>query len=395
MKTEPANSQYLDRIHQDGMRVLEEVGVRCSSLEIRNIFEETGLAAFDESSGHLHILSPLIEQALAYAPGKDQFWVADDSFGVGGTAPFIYDDESGELVLPTLSHVARIARIANTVDAVSFMHRGVLVVGAEVETMETVAEFCKKPLYISGVESVAGISMAQTLHQTRGEFVLQCALMNSPLNVIDGMVAPFLQAVRLGIPVSLSTMPMAGLSAPYSLSGLLTLTHAEALFGIVLAQLVNPGITVVHAGLPSIANIQKNYAVDLGLISHNLANLLLSKVCTQLDLPSIHSGCTTSAPAPGKQAEEDAMNGYALLKKYSFHQVRHAFGFLKELVSFSIAKFEHHVELCQGVDPDQAPDIRMDPYDDDGFTVIMRNGSNPNYMKDEHTLANTGTVFLT
>ncbi len=394
MTIELVSDQYLDQIHQDGVRILEEVGIRCAHPEIRQIFEETGMAAFDDSSGHLHILSPLVEQALSTAPKRGQFWVEDNSFGIGGTAPFIYDDQTGELILPTLEHVARIARIADKADAVSFMHRGVLVKGQEVKTIELIAEHCRKPIYISGVETDEGLALAKKLHQARGNFTLQFAIINSPLNIINGMVAPFLKAVREGVPVSLSTMPMAGLSAPYSLSGLLALTHAEALFGIVLAQVMNPGITVVHAGLPSIANIQKNYSVDLGLISHNIANLLMAKVCARLDLPSIHSGCTTSAAEPGPVAEHDAMIGYALMKKHGFHQMRHAFGFLKELVSFSIEKLERHAALCSETGPDQAPEVVVDPYDNEGFEAILRNSSNPNYMRDDHTLKNTGKVFI-
>jgi trimethylamine:corrinoid methyltransferase-like protein len=189
-------------------------------------------------------------------------------------------------------------------------------------------------------------------------------------------------------------MPMAGLSGPYSMSGLVTLTHAEGLFGITLAQLINPGITVVHAGLPSIANIQKNYSVDLGLIAHNVANLLMEKVCKKLELPAIQTACTTSEAHPNEQAEKDAVAGFAMMKKYGFHQMRHSFGFLKELISFSIEKLERHIELCRDTSADQAPDFDLDPYDEEGLKVIMRNSSQANYMRDEHTLRNTGKCFL-
>jgi len=178
------------------------------------------------------------------------------------------------------------------------------------------------------------------------------------------------------------------------MSGLLTLTHAEALFGITLTQLVNPGLMVVHAGLPSIANIQKNYAVDLGLISHNVANLLAEKVNKKLGIPSIQTACTTSQDKPNIQAEEEAVKGYALMKKYGFHQMRHAFGFLRELISFSIAKLERHIALCQETRPDQAPEYDLEPYDPEGLDAIKRNGSQANYMRDDHTLKNTGKAFV-
>jgi trimethylamine--corrinoid protein Co-methyltransferase len=384
---------YLERIHKDAMQVLEEVGVKCVSPEIRQIFEETGMAAFDDTTGHIHILTPLVEQALSTAPKRDQYWIPENAFGVGGTAPFVFDDRTGELVEPTFDHLVRIAKIVNEADVVQFMARGVLVKKQEVKVMNTIIENCHKPIYVAALTE-EGIARAEEIHKTRGNFTVQFSIINSPLNIIESMVDPFLSCIRKGIPIYVSTMPMAGLSAPYCMSGLLTLTHAEGLFGMTLAQLVNPGITVVHAGLPSIANINKNYAVDLGLISHNMANLLAEKVNKLLGIPSIQTACTTSEDSPGARAEEDAMNGYALMKKYGFHQMRHAFGFLRELISFSIAKLERHIDLCRETGVEQAPTYDVEPYDPEGLEAIKRNGSRANYMRDDHTLKNTGKVFL-
>ncbi|MCP4667518.1 MAG: trimethylamine--corrinoid methyltransferase, partial [Deltaproteobacteria bacterium] len=348
---------------------------------------------YDDTTGHLHVLASLVEQALHTTPKREQYWIPENAFGVGGTAPFVLDDPTGELVEPTFDHLTRIAKIVDHADEVQFMARGVLIKQQEVRVMNTIIDNCRKPIYVAAVTD-EGISRAEEIHHSRGNITIQFSIINSPLNLIESMAPPFLSCLRKGLPVYVSTMPMAGLSAPYSMSGLLTLTHAEGLFGITLAQLVQPGVTVVHAGLPSIANIRKNYAVDLGLVSHNVANLLMEKVNKMLDIPSIQTACTTSQDMPNTQAEEDAMKGYALMKKYGFHQMRHAFGFLRELISFSIAKLERHIALCRQTGPDQAPDYEMDPYDPKGFDAILRNGSNANYMRDDHTVINTGKCFL-
>ncbi len=382
----------LSRIHQDALRILEEVGVSCASQEIQSLLADTGLAAYDDSTGHIHVLAPLVEQALAGTPGRGDYWVPSNSFGVGGTAPFVFDDSSGELVAPTLADIAGIAKIVDQAEPVNFMARGVLVPDREVAVMDTMIAHCRKPIYVGAVTE-AGIGRAREIHESRGNITVQFSIINSPLNVMEGQVAPFLSCVRQGIPIYLSTMPMAGLSAPYSMSGLLTLTHAEALFGITLAQVVNPGCTVVHAGLPSIANIQKNYAVDMGLVAHTMANLLMDKLCEKLDLPSIQSACGTNEEKPGPQSEADAAAGFALLKKHGFHQMRHAFGFLKELVAFSKAKLERHIELCRDTDAELAPEYIVEPYDEAGVDVIARNGSRPNYMRDDHTLQNLDYYF--
>lgn len=387
------NSDLVERIHKDALRVLEEVGVRCESPIVRKVFEDTGLAAYDDGRSHLHVLSPLVEQALTTMPKRDDYWIPENSFGVGGTAPFVYDDATGELVEPTFEHLTRIAGIVEKADAVKFMARGVLLKKQEVKVMDTITENCSKPIYVAAVTE-DGIRRAKEIHDTRGGVTIQFSIINSPLLLIESMVEPFVSCVKAGLPIYVSTMPMAGLSGPYSMSSLVTLTHAEALFGITLTQLLNPGLTTVHAGLPSIANLKKNYAVDLGLISHNIANLLMEKVSKKLDIPSIQTACTTSQEHPNKKAEEEAIAGFALMKKYGFHQMRHSFGFLKELISFSIAKLERHIELLEATGPEMAPEYEIDAYDPEGFDAIARNGSQANYMRDDHTLKNTGKSFV-
>lgn len=385
--------EYLDRIHADALRVLEETGVKCSSEKVRHIMESTGLAAFDETTSHLHVLPALVEQALSTAPKRNEYWIGENAFGVGGTAPFVYDDDSRELIAPTFEHIAKIASIVQESDQIDFMARGVLVPKQEVKVMDTIIKHCDKPIYAAAVTD-EGIERARQIHETRGNFTIQFSIINSPLNIIDSMIPPFLSCVEKGIPIYVSTMPMAGLSGPYSMSSLVTLTHAEALFGITLAQVVNPGVTVVHAGLPSIASIKDNYAVNLGLVSFNIANLIQEKVNKRLDLPSIQTACTTNQEHPDKTAEKEAIQGYALMKKYGFHQMRHCFGFLKELVSFSLGKLERHIELCRESKADHAPVYNVEPYDEEGLDAILRNGSQTNFMRDEHTLKNTGKEFL-
>ncbi len=384
--------ELLEKVHGDAVRILEEVGVKCHSERVRRIFEDTGLAAYDDTTGHLHVLSPLIEQALQTTPKRNEFFLPENSFGVGGTAPFVHADGTGELIPPTFEHLVKIAKIVNEADVVQFMARGVLIPKEEVKVMDTIIEHCHKPVYVAAL-TPEGIARAEEIHQRRGKLTVQFSIINSPLNVIESMVDPFLSCVEKGIPIYVSTMPMAGLSGPYSMSSLLTLTHAEALFGITLAQLINPGVTVVHAGLPSIASIQKKYAVDMGLMSLNVANLLMEKVNKRLNIPSIQTACTTSQEHPNEVSEQEAIRGYALLKHHGFHQIRHAFGFLKELVSFSIAKLERHIQLCRETAP---ADNYAEPviYDPEGYDAIVRNGSQANYMGDAHTLKNTGKEFL-
>ena len=72
-----------------------------------------------------------------------------NSFFIGGTAPYVYDDEAGKGgVFPTTEHAIRIAQIAEGNDMIAGMGRGVKLKD-EVLQMNIMAEYCSKPIYFA------------------------------------------------------------------------------------------------------------------------------------------------------------------------------------------------------------------------------------------------------
>jgi len=116
-KSRLENLELLDQIHQDALWVLEEAGVKCDSSEVRQIIGATGPVVLDETIGHLYVLAPLVEQALVTTPKRDHYWIPRNSFGVGGTAPFVFDDLAEEWIQPTVKHPTRMTqKIAGCVE---------------------------------------------------------------------------------------------------------------------------------------------------------------------------------------------------------------------------------------------------------------------------------------
>ena len=103
------------------------------------------------------------------------------------------------------------------------------------------------------------------------------------LEVNDNFSDYFVKVVQAGLPVFISAMPMAGISAPYCYNGVLAVTHAEVLFGICASQLLNPEVTVIHAGFPTIADPRFAYNPNYGLKSHHLLNILMAHLNLMLD----------------------------------------------------------------------------------------------------------------
>jgi trimethylamine:corrinoid methyltransferase-like protein len=251
---------------------------------------------------------------------------------------------------------------------------------------------CTKPLYFA-VTSGRSLEAARRLHSRRGNVMVVFCLTRPCLQVNDNFSGDFAEVVRAGIPVFISAMPMAGISAPYCYNGILAMTHAEVLFGICAAQLLRPGHTCIHAGFPTIAVPRLDYNPDYGLRSHFILNLLMAHLNMMLDLPTCQSACTTNEAHPTDRALEDARIGQALCKKFGFHMIRHAFGFLRHLVDFSIEKLERAIHIAEAVTPREAPDFDMPVYDERGMASIRRKGLGM-YMDDPLTTANIGKVFV-
>ena len=194
-------------------------------------------------------------------------------------------------------------------------------------------------------------------------------LTRPPLEVNENFSEYFVKVVKAGLPVFISAMPMAGISAPYCYNGVLSVTHAEVLFGICSAQLLNPGVTCIHAGFPTISDPRIDYNPNYGLVSHNLLNILMAHLNLMLDLPTFQSAGTTHEEHPTERAFLDAKTGQALCLKYGVHMIRHPFAFLRYLIDFSFSKLEKTIEIAESIGPEDAPEVTMPVYDEGGNEI--------------------------
>ena len=383
----------LRRVHQDALWMLENLGVGCRQpylVEAFRRYEDLGEAYVYEN--RVYLMNSLVEKCLEAVPGLDDFFVPRNSFFVGGTAPYLYDDVNGRGGLPPgPEHVARIARMAEASPMAAGMGRGVKL-KVEEQQIDIMDQNCSKPLYFA-VTSDRALEKAKEVWQRRKNVMVVFCLTRPPLEVNENFSEQFVRVVKAGLPVFISAMPLAGISAPYCYSGVLTTTHAEVLFGLCAAQIINPGAICVHGGFPTIADPRIEYNPNYGLVSHQVLNLLMAHLNMMLDLPTIQSAGTTNEEHPTEKAFEDARRGQALCKKYGFHMIRHPFAFLRLLVDFSIDKMEKCLRLAEETTAEDAPDVEMPEYDERGLESIQTIGLGF-YLNDPLTTANFGKVFV-
>ncbi len=385
--------EMLLKVHDDALWILENFGVECKQPEIQEKFrqfEAEGLAVVYEN--RIYIMNDLVEKCLKTVPSVSDFFVPLNSFFIGGTAPYLYDDEKKVGgVMPTAEHVKQIAIIAEKNNAVSGMGRAVKLKD-EVEQMNIMDEYCSKPLYFA-VTSDKALKRAVEIYEKRKNLMIVFCLTRPPLVVNENFSQDFVRVAQAGLPLFISAMPMAGISAPYCYNGVLAMTHAEVLFGICTAQLMNPGVFCIHAGFPTIADPGIEYNPNYGLISHNLLNILMSHLNLILDIPTFQSACTTHEEHLTERAYEDAKKGQAMCLKYGVHMIRHPFAFLRYLIDFSIEKLEKSIQILEETTPEDAPDIDMPEYDERGMESIKNSGLGM-FMEDPLTTANLGKIFV-
>jgi trimethylamine---corrinoid protein Co-methyltransferase len=386
-------AEMLLNVHEDALWILENMGVGCKQPDILNLFkkyEDNGLAVVYDN--RIYIMSDLVTHCLESVPGIKDFFVPKNSFLVGGTAPYIYDDKAGKGgMMPTPDHVKKIAQIAESTDIIAGMGRGVKLKD-ESEQMDIMVEHCSKPLYFA-VTNDRSLARACEIYESRKNIMIVFCLTRPPLQVNENFSENFYKVAKAGLPLFISAMPMAGISAPYSYNGVLAMTHAEVLFGICAAQLINPGITCIHAGFPTIADPRIEYNPNYGLVSHNLLNILMSHLNMMLDLPTCQNAGATHEEHPTPRAYADAKMGQALCYKYNFHMIRHPFAFLRYLIDFSIEKLEKSSQMAVKVTPTDAPEVEMPAYDPRAMESIQRTGLGM-YMDDPLTTANIGKIFV-
>jgi trimethylamine--corrinoid protein Co-methyltransferase len=115
------------------------------------------------------------------------------------------------------------------------------------------------------------------------------------LTPMNNMVDPFLRSARTGNNLLLIDQSIAGISGPGSPESFLTQNHAQVIFMMVVAQTVNPGISCIHCGIPSVIGAGGNLSYSSP--HQTFINAALARVNTWITgFPSAQTGGSTSLP---------------------------------------------------------------------------------------------------
>ncbi len=266
LKISILDDQEISQINQNTRTVLEEVGVKFPSEKALKIFAEVG-ANVDFDNQLVKIPVDLLDKYLktsprsytmaALRPDLDVHVGSGDGtyFYCSGEAPKIVDFKTGERRLSVKKDIANHARIADFLPIVSLLWPSVSASDKGMTSPLHGLDACynstekhvESESVMDEVSARYAVEMAIAIsgseENLRDRPILSQLLCSiAPLAQDKGGIEAAMIFAEYGIPVGLMSMPTLGLTAPPYPAGSLTLAMAETLSGIMLTQIINPGV---------------------------------------------------------------------------------------------------------------------------------------------------------
>ena len=288
------------RIHEATLHVLDKVGMQVHLDEALGIYAEGGCRV-DRAAGTVKFPPHVVERCLKQAPARVLYAARNPKhdYLAGGRSvgfiPFgvglkVEDLDSGALRKSTLKDCGEIMKVCDALDTVSVMLAPVVASDKPDATCElyTAAEGFKNTSKHYGSDAANGrvaekmIEMAEMVaggsRELKERPILSLGVCPvSPLKLPREAAEVIIVTARYGLPIEILSMAMAGASSPMTMAGTLVVHNAEVLGGIVLAQLVNPGVPCIYGSSTSAFDMRCGTATvgapEFGMLNAALAEL--------------------------------------------------------------------------------------------------------------------------
>ncbi|MFN3261353.1 MAG: trimethylamine methyltransferase family protein [Pikeienuella sp.] len=375
------SADEIEGIHRAALRILAEHGIDILSAEARALLRAAGAATGPD--GLTRIGPEIVEAALASAPAGFTIRAGEPAhdldlspgalnFGPGAGCPNATDRRRGRRA-GSLRDFEELTRLAAGLDAIHIQ-------APMTEPQDTPpqirhyamtrAQLSLSPkapfVYARGRRQVEEcfemLALVRRLDSEGFASAPHCYTVvntNSPRRIDSAMAEGIIDHARAGQAVIVTPFCLLGAMAPVTVAGALTLQHAEALAGIVLAQLARPGAPVVYGAFATNVDMRSG-APAFGTPEHVKAALISGQLARRAGLPWRGSaGTASNAPDAQGAAETSASLWAAVLGGAAI--VIHAAGWLEGGLTHSYEKLildaemlEGFAELCAPVVADEA-----------------------------------------
>ena len=290
----------LRRIHEASLRILERTGMLVDHAEARELLEGAG-ARVDHASKMVRFSPELVEEKLALVPREftyhgrtpeyDRTLTVDgDIYGrvPGGATNYIdlQTLQNRRAVLDDWRQFATLTDALPNIDSIATLHVGdVPAVTADIHSLRVLLESQRKCVVHNAFSLRNQRTMLEMMLAVRGtraaleerplvHFMLSPI---SPLFLNEDDTSQLLLACEYGIPTDIPIMPIAGVTGPITLAGLIAQANAEYLGTMALAQTARPGHRMPYFLDPVMADMRTGSALfgapEVGLLVAGISQL--------------------------------------------------------------------------------------------------------------------------
>jgi trimethylamine--corrinoid protein Co-methyltransferase len=403
----------IETIHQASLKVLRDLGMRFLDAGAR---ERLAAAGADVDGEHqlVRFDPALVEEKVALAPAEFRLRARNPAreLTVGGNR-VVFSSVGGPSYCTDLDRGRRSGTYAEMCDYIRLVQSLDIIHqegGGPFEPMDLPAETRYLDLYRAEIvlsdknwkpsalgrhRAADAIEMACiALGVDRAALAEMPALTatintNSPLQLDVPMAEGLIEMAEARQPVVITPFTLSGAMCPATLAGALVQQNAEALAGIVLAQVVSPGTPVVYGSFTSNVDMRTG-APAFGTPEYTKAAQASGQLARRYAIPFRSSNATAANLVDAQAAYESQMSLWGALMGHA-NMLSHAAGWLEGGLTASFEKLIVDAEMLQMM----AAYFKPIEVDDDslGLDAIEEVGPGGHFFGAAHTLARYQTAF--
>jgi trimethylamine--corrinoid protein Co-methyltransferase len=403
---EVLSADQLEAIHSTSLRIIEELGMEVMSARALGLFKAAG-AQVEPATHNVRLDRALVERTLRSAPASFVLMPRNQAnrvilganhlnFGLVAGPPNVHDCERGRRPgnLRDYCDFIRLAQHFNVIHLIGNQVCAPTELPANTRHLDTYRanlEYSDKVYHctaigagraLDGIRMMA-ISRGLTLSQiAESPGVITIISVNSPRRFDEAMLDGLITMAEHGQAVVITPFTLMGAMAPASLAAALAQQNAEALFGIVLAQLVRPGTPVVYGAFTSNVDMRSG-APAFGTPENAKANIASGQLARRYRLPYRTSNASASNSADAQGAYETEMSLWGAVLGHG-NLVYHAAGWQEGGLTASFEKFILDVEMLQLMIEFLKPIVVDDR--ELGFDAIKGVATGGHFFGEPHTL---------
>jgi trimethylamine--corrinoid protein Co-methyltransferase len=398
----------IQAIHDTSMKLMGEIGILFpeeNALEIfrNNGFKVEGKKVYFSEEQVMGAVKNVPRPFTVHArnPEKD-ITIGDGNpiFAPGYGAPFLVDSQAGKrnATIEDYQNLVKLAHLLPNQDISGYLMVEPQDIPSESAHIQMLLAnmLHSDKVFIGSSEGARGsrhtMEMIEILFGSKPDRAVTFGLINplSPLGFGTEMLEAILVFAKARQPLIFASLIMAGSTGPITLAGVLAVQNAELLAGIVLAQLVSPGLPCLYGATSTNIDLRTG-ALAIGSPELSLCLSAHAQLARFYGLPSRGGGALTDASICDAQAGYESMFSLLTTVNSGIDFVLHSGGIMSSYLAFSYEKFVMDDEVC-GMMRQYLRGIQVDA-ETLAYDVIANVGPGGHFLGEDHTLERCRTEF--